>query len=218
MRQLILDLLPESPPAFENFVPGRNIEALTGLVAWLLPDNRETLFGLWGETGAGKSHLLRACAASYHDAHDDASLDDLPTDDGFCAVDHLEALDGQGQIRLFNAINRLRASGGRLLTASSAPPRQLALREDLRSRLASGLVHRLHALSDAEKLAALEEQAAQRGLALPNEALPYLIRRVPRDMRTLSALLAAIDRYSLEHKRPVTLPLLREVLQTASHP
>ena len=34
-------------------------------------------------------------------------------------------------------------------------------------------------------------------------------------MRSLAALLTAIDRYSLEQKRPITLPLLREVLQTS---
>lgn len=33
-------------------------------------------------------------------------------------------------------------------------------------------------------------------------------------MRSLAALLMTIDRYSLEEKRPVTLALLREVLQT----
>jgi DnaA family protein len=33
-------------------------------------------------------------------------------------------------------------------------------------------------------------------------------------MRSLMALVAALDRYSLEHQRAITLPLLREVLQT----
>ena len=39
------------------------------------------------------------------------------------------------------------------------------------------------------------------------------LARAPRDMRSLSAFLAALDRYSLEHMRPLTLPLLRELLQ-----
>ena len=34
MRQLILELLPEAPPRFDNFVAGGNAEALTGLAAW----------------------------------------------------------------------------------------------------------------------------------------------------------------------------------------
>ena len=66
----------------------------------------------------------------------------------------------------------------------------------------------------AEKLAALRELAQARGLRLPPEAFAYLFLRAPRDMRSLAALLMTIDRYSLEEKRPVTLALLREVLQT----
>ena len=32
-------------------------------------------------------------------------------------------------------------------------------------------------------------------------------------MRTLSAFVEALDRYTLEHQRAITLPLLRELLQ-----
>ena len=98
------------------------------------------------------------------------------------------------------------------MAAASQPPLQLALREDLRTRLGSGLIFRLHALSDEEKISALAAQAKARGLSLPGGALDYLLARVPRDMRSLMAFLVALDRYSLEHKRPITLPLLREVL------
>ena len=87
------------------------------------------------------------------------------------------------------------------------------MREDLRTRLGSGLIYRLHPLTEAEQDAALDTQAAQRGLRLPAGALAYLRSRAPRDMRSLSALLAALDRYSLEQRRPITLPLLREILQ-----
>ena len=58
-------------------------------------------------------------------------------------------------------------------------------------------------------------QAQSRGLRLPPEALDYLLARAPRDMRSLMGLLAALDRYSLEHKRAITLPLLRDVLHSA---
>ena len=130
----------------------------------------------------------------------------------FQAVDNVEALAPEGQIALFNRFNRLRARGGRLLTAAEAPPMQLALREDLRTRLGSGLIYRLQALTDDEQLAALSAQAEARGMGLPSDALHYLVSRAPRDMRSLSALLVALDRYSLEHKRAITVPLLREVL------
>ena len=215
MRQLILELLPDAPPSFDNFVAGSNAEALTGLAAWLAPANRESVFLFWGEAGAGKSHLLQACQAAYSDARTDPELSGIAPAGEFYAVDHVEALGEGGQIVLFNLINRLRASGGRLLAAADMPPLRLALREDLRTRLGSGLLYRLQPLSDAEKLAALAEQARVRGLVLPPEAFSYLFARAPRDMRSLASLLVAIDRYSLEQKRPITLPSVREVPQTS---
>jgi DnaA family protein len=35
MRQLILDLLPESPPTLDNFVAGGNAETLALFTEWL---------------------------------------------------------------------------------------------------------------------------------------------------------------------------------------
>ena len=214
MRQLILDLLPDTPPRLDNFVAGGNLETLTGLAAWLSPDSREPSLLLWGESGAGKTHLLRAGDAQYCDAAADPDLATVDASAPVHAVDHVEALSATGQIALFNLFNRLRSAGGRLLTGARQPPRQLALREDLRTRLGSGLIYRLQSLSDDEQIAALTTQAAARGLRLPAGALAYLLARAPRDMRSLTALLVALDRYSLEHQRAITLPLLREVLQT----
>lgn len=215
MRQLILDLLPETPPSLDNFVAGGNGDVLTGLAAWLAPESRETSFYLWGESGAGKTHLLRATDAIYTDAEADPELATTGDIQALHAVDNVDALSANGQIALFNLFNRLRAAGGRLLTAGTQPPQQLVLREDLRTRLGSGLIYRLHALTDGEKTAALSAQAGTRGLRLPPDALTYLLARAPRDMRSLSAILAALDRYSLEHKRAITVPILREVLQTS---
>jgi DnaA family protein len=213
MRQLILDLVPAPPPTLDNFVAGSNTEALTGLASWLLPGNGDTCLLLWGEPGAGKTHLLQASGAACVDAESDPALATMSEDTDFSAVDKVEALNDAGQIALFNRFNRLRASGGRLLATASAPPLQLALREDLRTRLGSGLIFRLHPLSDEEKRTALQTQAKQRGMSLGLEAIDYLLARAPRDMRSLAGILVALDRYSLERKRPLTLPLLREVLQ-----
>ena len=214
MRQLILDLVPAQPPTLENFAAGSNAEALTGLAGWLAAESPDTCLLLWGESGAGKSHLLAASGAIYANAEDDPTLAGLPEEAVFVAVDNVEALDADGQIALFNRFNSLRAAGGRLLAGARVPPLQLALREDLRTRLGSGQIHRLRPLSDDEKRTALAAQARERGMSLAPEALDYLLARAPRDMRSLAAILAALDRYSLEQKRPLTLPLLRSVLQT----
>ena len=211
MRQLLLDLLPASPPTLDNFVAGGNTETLAALTGWLAGERAETSFCLWGEAGSGRSHLLLASGFAYADAARDPALATAPEAEQL-AVDHVDALDETGQIALFNHFNRLKMASGMLLTASDQPPAHLALREDLRTRLGSGLIYRLLPLSDAEKAAALAAQAKERALKLTPEAIDYLMRHAPRDMRSLSAFVVALDRYTLEHKRAVTLPLLRELL------
>ncbi len=98
------------------------------------------------------------------------------------------------------------------VAAGSSPPGQLPLREDLRTRLAWGLVYQLQPLSDAEKAAALRAHAAARGLAVGAEAIDYLLTHLPRDMRTLAAALDALDGFALAQKRSLTVPLVRQWL------
>jgi DnaA family protein len=217
MRQLLLDLLPEASPSLENFVPGGNGEALAALRTWLEAGAGEPCFLLCGDTGSGKTHLLCASGLSYLDARQNPSLDKLTQTARGWALDHVEALDAAGQGALFYFINHIRAEGrGRLLCAARSAPLYLALREDVRTRLGQGLIYRLTPLSEAEKLAALAAQAKNRAMPFPQEGLAYLLSHASRDMRTLSSLMVALDRYSLERKRPITLPLLREVLATTA--
>jgi DnaA family protein len=100
-----------------------------------------------------------------------------------------------------------------VLAASRTPLGALALREDLRTRLGWGLVYEALPLSDEEKAAALGGYARERGFELSDEVVDYLLRHGRRDMGSLVAAVAALDRLSLAAKRPVTVPLLREWLQ-----
>lgn len=219
MQQLLLQLAPPPAPTLANFTPGRNAAALQALRGAL--GGGERFIYLWGASGCGKSHLLRGligAAATRAAGYVSAAGADWPRAAALdvVAVDDVERLDGPGQIALFDLYNRLRGAGGVLAASGSAPPAELALREDLRSRLASGIVLQVHPLSDAEKSDALRGHAASRGIALGNDVIGYLLTRFGRDMSSQIALLEALDRYSLERKRPVTLPLLRDVLQRLS--
>jgi DnaA family protein len=203
MQQLLLELAPPPPPTLENFSPGRNGAAVKAL--------REALSGgegfvfLWGPGGSGKTHLLRAFSNAAAAATRQA-----------VAADDVARLGEAGQLELFDLCNRLRASGGALAASAEVPPAQLALRTDLRSRLASGIVLQLHPLSDSEKADALAEHAAGRGMALDRELIAYLLGHFDRDMGTQIAMLDALDRHSLQRQRPITLPLLKEALRALS--
>lgn len=64
MRQLILDIRPDAPPTFGNYLPGSNLEAYAALRAAADGRAAEAVIYLWGPPGAGKTHLLRAAAES----------------------------------------------------------------------------------------------------------------------------------------------------------
>ena len=194
MKQLALGISPPPQPTLENFVPGANAELVARLREFRSGEFRDAVLYVWGESGCGKSHLLQACA-------------------GLTTVDDVEKLAEAAQIALFNAINEARQSGGRVLAAGNAPPAQLPLREDLKSRLAWGLVYQVKPLTDDERAAYLRGEASRRGIQLPEEVVSWLLTRMRRDLRSLAAVLDALDRASLEQKRPVTVPLARETLK-----
>jgi DnaA family protein len=150
----------------------------------------------------------------------DAATASLPSTDTLDAllVDDVERLPPDGQIALFNAYNAMRERGAALVAAGDAPAVQLPLRADVITRLGWGLVYQLHALTDEEKMQALCDYAQQLGFELDDGIADYLLRHVARDMSSLLAMLRALDRYSLEAKRPVTLALVRELVRAKISP
>ena len=221
MKQLAFDFSIATAPTLDNFVVGCNAELFATLCALARGERRDRFIYVWGAVGSGKTHLLQALvaalrragvASAYHAAAPDT---EVPPELGGCAavaIDDVDRLGDPGQIALFNLYNALRENDGMLIAAGSVAPAQLALRPDLVSRLAWGLVYEVHALTDAEKACALADRAEARGFTLQPDVSQYLLTHARRDMPALLATLDALDRYSLEAKRPVTVPLLRELL------
>ena len=202
MRQLLLDIQPLAPATLDNFIAGGNEEALHSLKMAIDGANEARFIYLWGTPGSGKSHLLHACNDLAHERN-------LP----LSVVDDVNTLDEEAQIELFNYFNQLRASGGILITSGNAAPTQMGLRDDLATRLAWGLVYQLHPLTDEEKAKALRTHAKERGMKLPDEVVDYCLRYLRRDLPTLMAVLNALDEWSLTEKKPVTVPMLKKLLQ-----
>ena len=225
MRQMLLDLGAEKPQTLDTFVVGQNAELaqlLRQFAAYSAGMPKERFVYLWGEAGAGKSHLLNALATAPRaryipaGAGEDAYLFDENTT--LYLMDDCQQLSPEAQISAFALFNQVRENGGLLVSAGDKPPAGLELREDLRTRLGWGLIYQVHGLTDEEKIAALTQAALARGITLSPGVLLYLITHFRRDMRSLSAMLDALDQYSLETQRPITLPLLRSLLQLEGEP
>jgi DnaA family protein len=223
MKQLALDLAGQPLPSLDNFVVGKNGELLENLQRLAAGQARERFLYVWGRPGSGRSHLLKGAVTAVQRAGAAAVCiacgADTPLPEGLdrmdcVALDDVDRLGDAAQLAAFDLYNALREKNGALIASASAPPVQLELREDLVTRLAWGLVYQAHALSDEDKARALADHAATRGWPLSREVSDYLLTRARRDMPSLLATLEALDRYSLETRRPVTVPLVRELLET----
>lgn len=223
MQQLPLRVRPNETARFETFVPGPNREVLELLSGGSTPP----VLWLWGRSGTGKSHLLRAACAAAGDRGGAATYIDLQTTaapgllDGCESLD-LVALDGLDQVTgdadwnaaIFRVHTLLQDGPGRLLISSGSPPAALRFTlADLRSRLLAAPVHHLRELDEEGQIRALEERAARRGLELSGEAAAYMVHRLPRDMHSLCAALDRLDEAALVAQRRLTVPFLREVLE-----
>lgn len=224
MRQLVLDLRADKAPTLDNYVVGDNAELLAALARLAAPSAAgapSSHLYLWGASGSGRTHLLAASVAQALAAGRPAVLlsaravgEELPQPEGgLLAVDDVEQLDESAQIALFNAFNRARHGGRNLLLAGATAPLGLALREDLRTRIGQTLVYQVRPLDDDTRAGILAAIAERRGLRLGADVVGFLLRHGRRELPCLVAVLDALDAASLERKRPVTLALLRELMQ-----
>lgn len=185
---------------------------------------------LHGAPATGKTHLLLATCAEAEDTglraaylalrglrgRVRAAAEGLEAAD-LLALDDVDAVAGsrEDEIALFDLHNRLHDAGRGLLYAAADAPDALGLvLPDLRSRLSQCARWALPVLDDAGRAELLRQRAAARGLDFDDAALEWLLRRASRDLGNLTALFDRLDRASLAAQRRLTVPFLRQVLDT----
>jgi DnaA family protein len=208
----------------DNFVVGKNAALLATLHQHLKAHDGSWLY-LWGEPGHGRTHLLQAAVAAAHASGRPTEY--IAADQGerlqmqpglLAALDDVDCLDAAAQAALCRALIQVRDAQGALILAGNAPPQHLALREDVRTRIGQALIFEVQPLEDADKRTLLLQQARARGLLMEADIVEYLLRHGRRDMLWLMSVLDALDEASLSLGRPITLPLLQEVLQLDNEP
>ena len=226
--QFALELSLNDEPRLDNLIVGRNSEVLAHLYDLVRGDFKPMTLYLWGAGGAGKTHVLRSLAVSdkalYLSARD---LDEAVAlgEYRWFLIEDVDGFSARQQANLFHLFNAVRTEplgslGSRhmVLTASCSPAHLPAdFLPDLRTRLGWDLVYELHVLTDEEKAQVLYEQAEQRGLTLGHGVIDYMLRYSSRDLSKLHDFLVQLDRYGLQKKQAITVPLLKEWLSSVAH-
>ena len=227
MRQMALDIGFAPVPTLTNFVGAGNEAAVEHLRLWTNNPLRSPVpTFLWGESGSGKTHLLRAVREALREQGsrvgwlDAGTLDPTEFNDDWDAVllDDCHLYTAAQQAAAFNwFVNAQSPAHGParwVLAAATCPPADLRLREDLRTRLGWGHVFQLQLLDETARRAVLRQEADARGVFLGDDVMDYMLKRFSRDLGSLMQLLDMLDGFALRNKRAITIPLLKTMLET----
>ena len=209
MAQLVLDLGHRPALGRDSFLVAPSNETA---VAWLdrWPNWPAPALVVHGPPGCGKSHLVEVWRA-----RSGASTERDPgrlsrSRARALALDDAERLPAEDLLHLYNVMAE--AEGHVLMTASRAPALWDAGLADLRSRVLAAPSVAIGPPDDALLGAVIVKLFADRQLQVTAEVIEFLVRRIERSFAGVRAAVARLDAAALAEKRPVTVPLAREVL------
>lgn len=226
MKQIALDIGLSTGPTVANFFAGPNAAALQHLALWLGDKSSSvsrspvpTYF--WGPNGSGKSHLLKAAREGLREQGArvgwlDASVHEAPEfSESWAAVlmDDVHLYTAAQQQIAFAWFVHAQTLQRPVMAAGEYAPVELKLRDDLRTRMGWGHVFGLQLLTEPERRAVLRQEADARGVFLGDEVMDFMLKRFSRDLGSLMELLDLLDGYSLQTKRPITIPLIKSMLE-----
>ncbi|MBV7266582.1 HdaA/DnaA family protein [Erythrobacter ani] len=133
----------------------------------------------------------------------------------------IDSADEVDETELFHSWNAGQEGGSRagepLLLIANERPWEIKL-PDLASRLGGSLQLEIGEPDDAMAAELIEAFAEQRALSLADGASEYLVPRTERSFAALEALVATIDRISLERQAPATMSVWRAALEALQGP
>lgn len=214
-EQLVFDLPVDTAFGRDDFFASdANAQAVAAIEGWA--DWPLSKLVLVGPAGAGKSHLARIWAdmarAEVIHARADWQADAIT---GAVCVEDVHALAGDRALeeKLFHLHNIQAQKGAVLLMTGKGFPSgwKIGL-PDLASRLQGSQLVQLGAPDDRLLAAVLLKQCADRQLQVEPGVVDYILRRAERSFAGMRDMVAALDRLSLQRKRPVGQGMVRETL------
>ena len=220
-KQLLLPFNIDKKSSLRKFIIPNGSEALLDALAQRRGDD----ILISGKQGYGKSHLLQSMcndhsSASFSTAYiplkeavnfDPMILEGLESL-GLVCIDDLDEISSyqEWQIACFNLINRCSETGCRLILSCIEGEENFF--PDLLSRLKKMTNYKLHSIEDAQLASALKAAALNLRIPIEDREINFLLKTQSRDFLLLTKFLKKIDSYSMESKRKITIPLIKEVI------
>ena len=189
--------------------------------------NGDNLY-IYGVKNSGKTYLLQSLCNEYSKNKKSALflplkevvrygvdiIESIENMDLVC-IDGLEIIRNkkEWEIGLFNLINNSLQTNCRLIFTSSSENIKAAFSlPDLDSRMKKFNSYEIFPISDNHLLEALKNIANLSSINLGDREAQYLITYTKRNMSDLVKILESLDQLSMENKRRITIPLIKELL------
>ena len=206
------------------YVDPRNDQLLKNIKDFSFDDN----LYIYGVKNSGKTYLLQSLCNEYSKNNKSAlflplkevvkyGLDIMESieDMNLVCIDGIEIIQNkkEWEVGLFNLINNSLQTGCRLIfTSSYNHEKAIFTLPDLDSRIKKFSSYELFPIGDDYLLDALKNIAKLSSISLGDREAQYLITYTKRNMSDLVKILESLDQLSMENKRRITIPLIKELL------
>lgn len=227
---------------FEKFVVGPN-NSLAYAAARAVSEEPGTHYNplfLYGGSGLGKTHLLHAIGNAIQKNNPKATVMYQTTDRfvnefitairfnkvhafqqkyrklDVLLIDDIQFISNKEQTQeaFFHIFNALYDKRKQIVFSSDLFPRDISgLEERLRSRLEGGLIADIYKPSLETKIAILKQKAVLHNEVLTDEIAECIAHHVVSNIRELEGVLVRIVAYASLTRQPLTIDLVRKVLQ-----
>ena len=193
-----------------------NQEAVAWIDRW--PEWPSHILILHGPSASGKSHLAAVWAertnASFW-SPDDVVSEKTCQNHKAIVIERADLLigDKEAETKLFHLYNMAKEEQMHILCTMAQPPSQLSFCvADLSSRLRSAQSIGISEPDDALLSAIIVKLFLDRQIQITPDVLRYILPRMDRSFVAARRLVTNADKMALAAKKPVSIPLMRQVL------
>jgi len=206
----------------DDFSGEKNQELVANILNLIKGKATANIF-VYGDKSFGKSHLLQGVIIEglkqdqksvYLDLNDDISPDifELISDFQIIALDNVDQCNQDNEKYIFDLINKLHSTNQMIVFSSRVKPEGLSVFIDLKTRLSLASIYSLNRLDDDEIQHVIKRKLNNKSLKVDQRVIDYLIKNQTRDLKKIVEIIDKLDTFSLEKKRSITVPLIRQML------
>ena len=116
------------------------------------------------------------------------------------------------EIDLFNLYNSSKDNSSKLILRENSLTQKNILLPDLKSRINSNIELVMPKLTDKDKKHIIEIELIKRGLSIKEKNLDFIMNHSSRNLETLQTLVNKLDKLTMERKKNISIPLIKELI------